>query len=200
MASLPKPRFTPEQYLALEREAETKSEYFDGEIFAMSGASRQHNLISVNVIAELRAQLKGRPCEVYGSDMRVKVDPTGLYTYPDVVVCGEVRLEDEHLDTLLNPTVLIEVLSPTTEAYDRGKKFAHYRRLDSLTDYLLIAQDQPRIEHYARQADQKWVLSEASELCASLPLTSLGCTLALAEVYDRVTFAADKKPEQEEGS
>src|SRR6266536_2639921 len=124
MSSLPKQRFTPEQYLALEREAEYKSEYYDGEIFAMSGASRAHNLVTVNIATQLNLQLKGRPCETYVGDMRVKVSPTGLYTYPDiVVVCGEPVFEDGQADTLVNPTVLIEVLSPTSEDYDRGRRF-----------------------------------------------------------------------------
>src|SRR5919198_4874617 len=121
------PDYTPEEYLALERAARHKSEYVNGRIYALAGASRAHNLIVVNVSAELRAQLRGRPCETYASDMRVKVSQTGLYTYPDVVVvCGEPRFEDAQVDTLLNPTVIIEVLSESTESYDRGEKFAHY--------------------------------------------------------------------------
>src|SRR5206468_6291774 len=119
------------------------SEYINGQIYAMSGASREHNLIVVNLIRELSSQLRGRPCEVYASDMRVKVRPTGMYTYPDVVaVCGEPRFEDEQVDTLVNPAVIVEVLSPSTEAYDRGQKFAHYRKLESLTEYVLVAQNE----------------------------------------------------------
>src|SRR2546423_7792204 len=121
MSSQTKTYFTPEQYLALEREAEYKSEYINGQIYAMSGASREHNLIAVNIVSELHALLRGQPCEAYMSDMRVKVSQTGMYTYPDVVaVCGGPRFEDEHGDTLINPTVIVEVLSPSTEAYDRG--------------------------------------------------------------------------------
>jgi Uma2 family endonuclease len=135
-----KQRLTPEEYLARERQVDTKSEFYDGELFAKAGASRSHNLIVGNVTGELRAQLRGRPCEVYPADMRVKVSETGLYAYPDVVVvCGEPRFEDEHLDTLLNPTVIVDVLSPSTEAYDRGEKFAQYRKLASLREYVLIA-------------------------------------------------------------
>lgn len=184
-------RFTPEEYLALERRSDTKSEYFAGEIFAMGGASRWHNLIVTNCVRELSLQLKGRPCRVYPSDMRVKVSPTGLYTYPDVVVaCGAEQFDDEQKDTLLNPIVLIEVLSESTEAYDRGGKFEQYRKLDSLTEYLLIAQDKPHVEHYVRQADGQWLFSDVSGLDGVVRLPSIECSLALAEVYDKVELGS----------
>lgn len=183
--------YTASEYLALERASETRSELVNGQILAMTGASRAHNLIAANILAALHGQLKGRPCEAYQSDMRVKVSPTGLYTYPDVVVvCGQPQLEDEYGDTLLNPTLLVEVLSPSSEAYDRGEKFAHYRRLESLREYLIVAQDQPRIERYVRDGEH-WVLTEASGLDAALDLTSIGCRLALADVYDKVPFTPD---------
>jgi Uma2 family endonuclease len=192
MSSLPKPRFTAEQYLALERQAEYRSEFFHGEIFAMSGASREHNLIAMNVTRELSLQLKGRPCETYASDMRVKVSATGLYTYPEVVVvCGEPQFEDEQVDTLLNPTLLVAVLSPSTEAYDRGQKSEQYRRLRSLREYVLVAQDRPHVEWYARQQDPQWVFSEVSELAGEVHFSSIGCRLALSEMYDRVKFPAE---------
>jgi len=192
MASSAKTLFTPEQYLSLERQAEQKSEYFNGEIFAMAGASREHNLIITNVVASLHGQLKGRPCEVYPSDMRLKVTATGLYTYPDVVVvCGEPQLEDQEGDTLLNPTLLVEVLSSTTEAYDRGEKSAHYRRLESVKEYVLIAQDRYRVERYARQPDGQWLLLEVSDPTQTVHLASIGCDLALADVYDRVPLTPD---------
>lgn len=179
-------RYTPEEYLELERKAPYKSEYVNGRIFAMSGASRPHNLIAGNVYREISSQLRGRPCEAYVSDMRVKVRPTGLYTYPDIAVaCEEILLDDAHNDTLLNPIVLIEVLSPSTEAYDRGEKFAHYRRLESLQEYVLIAQDKARIEHFARQGEQ-WVLSEISDLTGTLHLPSIGCHLPLKDIYEKV--------------
>src|SRR5207302_11009756 len=128
--------------------------FFAGEMFAMAGASEAHNLITINLSRELSVQLKNLPCRVYSGDMRVKVSDTGLYTYPDmVVVCGERQFEAERRDTLLNPTLIIEVLSPTTEAYDRGDKFAHYRRMESLREYVLIAQDRVRLERYTRDAD-----------------------------------------------
>lgn len=187
MSSQPKTLLTAEEYLSIERQAVYKSEYFAGEMFAMSGASRRHNLIVTNVVGELRAQLKNRPCEVYPSDMRVKIPGTGLYTYPDVVVvCGEAQFEDECIDTLLNPALLVEVLSESTEGYDRGKKSEHYRKLASLTEYLLIAQEQHHLEHYVRQSDNQWLLSETDDLQATIHLPSINCDLALAEVYDKV--------------
>ncbi|MCI0654678.1 MAG: Uma2 family endonuclease [Methylococcaceae bacterium] len=177
---------TAEEYLVLERAAPCKSEFHAGYIYAMTGASREHNLLSVNIASELRSQLKGRPCETYINDMRVKAAATHSYHYPDVtVVCGSPELEDEHGDTLLNPTLLIEVLSRSTEAYDRGDKFANYRKIPSLREYLLVTQHLPRIERYVRQGDV-WLLTEADGLAASLALDSIGCTLALSEVYDRV--------------
>ncbi len=187
-----KPRLTPEDYLAIERSAEFKSEYFDGEIFAMAGASRAHNSIVLNTGSEIRQHLKNRPCKAYVNDMRVKVSPTGLYTYPDVVVvCGKEQFEDTHLDTLLNPTVIIEVLSDSTEAYDRGRKFEHYRHLDSLVEYVLIAQQRPHVESYRRRPDQHWLFTECSGLDATLQLQSIDCDLALAEIYAKVELSED---------
>ena len=189
MSLQPKPYLSPEDYLALERSADFKSEYFDGEVFAMSGASEPHNLIVVNASAELRQQLKKRPCKLYANDMRVKVSPTGLYTYPDlIVVCGKAQFDDTHFDTLLNPTLIIEVLSDSTEAYDRGRKFEHYRKLESLAEYVLIAQHRSHIESYRRQPDQSWLLTESAGLDNIFRLDSINCELALAEVYDKIEF------------
>jgi Uma2 family endonuclease len=183
--------YTPEQYLALERNSSIRHEYHNGSIFAMSGASRAHNLIALNLGGELRAQLRDRPCEAYVSDMRVLVARTGLYTYPNVVVvCGERQFQDGEVDTLLDPTLVIEVLSPATEAYDRGKKFAHYRRLESLREYVLVTQNQVRVERYTRQGDE-WLLSELSSLEDSLRLASIDCTISLREVYARVEFSGE---------
>lgn len=185
-AVLTQTRYTAEEYLTLERSSPIKSEFHDGRIYAMTGASRKHNLITVNIAGELRNQLKKRRCEAYGRDMRVKAAESHSYHYPDiVVVCGEPQFEDAHVDTLLNPTLLIEVLSPSTEAYDRGGKFAHYRKIPTLREYLLVSQDQPSIERYVRQGDV-WVLSEAAGLDALMPLDSIGCALSLGEVYDKV--------------
>jgi len=181
---------TPTEYLRRERSALLKSEYRDGQVVAMTGASRPHNLIAGNVFGELRQQLRGEPCEVYVADMRVKVDEAGLYTYPDVVAaCGEIRFDDDNTDTLLNPILVVEVLSRSTEAYDRGDKFAHYRRLDSLQEYLLLAQDRVRAEHYVREGD-RWVLTELSVLDDVLTLPSIGCRVRLADVYEGVELPA----------
>ncbi|MDD5275730.1 MAG: Uma2 family endonuclease [Methylovulum sp.] len=183
--------YSAEEYLALERSASYKSEFYDGQIYAMTGASREHNLITVNIARELSTQLKQRPCEAYVNDMRVKAAQARSYHYPDVaVVCGAPQFEDGQFDTLLNPTVLIEVLSPSTEAYDRGGKFMHYRKIPGLCEYLLVAQDQPSIEHYVRQGDA-WLLTEAVGLEAAVPLDSIGCVLSLREVYDKVPLSTD---------
>ncbi|MDQ3928343.1 MAG: Uma2 family endonuclease [Chloroflexota bacterium] len=200
MPAIQLPRYTPEEYLALERRAEYKSEYINGRIYAMSGASREHNLIAGNIFAEIRTQLKGKPCEVYVSDMRVKVSATGMYTYPDVVaICGEPRFEDRQVDTLTNPTMIVEVLSPSTEGYDRGEKFAHYRRLLSLRDYVLVAQDKMRVEHFVRLDDTsgQWVLTEIGDPAGILHLSSIGCELSLRDIYDRVEFSQDAFPRSE---
>jgi Uma2 family endonuclease len=187
---------TPEEYLALERKATIKSEYINGQIYAMSGASREHNLITMNISNRLYIQFIERDCEVYTSDMRVKVSPTGAYTYPDVaVVCDAPRFEDTSFDSLLNPTVLVEVLSPSTEAYDRGEKFAHYRQLDSLQEYVLVSQNCVRVEHYLRQGEQ-WLLTELSALDERLPLASIDCELSLREIYSKVKFASDEAEQE----
>ena len=192
MALQTKRLISPEEYLAIERSAQYKSEYLHGEMFAMVGASRGHNLIVTNSVAELRQQLKKRPCQIYANDMRVKVSPTGLYTYPDIiVVCGKDRFDDSHKDTLLNPTVIIEVLSDSTEGYDRGKKFEHYRKLESLQEYVLIAQNKTHVERHLRQPDNQWLLMETDDLQSNIRLTSIQCELALAEIYDQVEIEED---------
>jgi Uma2 family endonuclease len=188
MASVPKVPLTPEEYLAIEREAETKSEYVNGEVFAMAGASTPHNRIATDVVSELNFQLKGRNCEVFGSDMRIKVSPR-MYTYADaVVVCGEPVIAD--LDNLVNPTLIVEVLSPSTEGYDRGRKFAKYRNIESFREYLLIAQDRCHVDHYLLK-DGQWLLSDVHSLTDVIHLPSVNATLALAEVYRRVKFEGD---------
>ena len=180
---------TPEEYLAFERKAEFKSEYFNGEILEMSGASNAHNLISGNVFYELYRQLMGREFRVYISDMRVGTSPVTSYLYPDVtVVCDEPRFEDDVFDTLINPLVLVEVLSPSTEARDRGEKFAYYRQLESVQEYILISQDRVRVEHYLRQGE-KWVFEELRELTDVLRIVSIACELPLQHIYRLVEFA-----------
>ena len=182
---------SPEEYLARERKALTKSEYRNGQVYALPGASRKHNIIAVHVSGELYIQLRTRSCEIYTNDMRVKVSAAGLYTYPDVVVvCDEPRFEDTHFDTLLNPTVLIEVLSPSTAAYDRGEKFASYQKLDSLCEYVLISQDRVRVEHYLRQ-EQAWDLTEFRSLSDAFRLTSIECELSLQAIYAKVQFSEE---------
>ncbi len=187
--SLPEPTLlTPEAYLDIERKSEIRSEYIAGRMFAMSGASERHALIAINLQGEIWSQMKGRPCKVYPSDMRVKVSPTGMYTYPDVAaLCGKAEFEDGHIDTLLNPTVIIEVLSDSTELYDRGKKFAHYRRIDSLREYVLVSQNEMRIEHYRREED-RWIYSEVSGPDTVLHLESIDCHVAVGAIYERVEF------------
>ena len=181
-----KRRYTPEEYLALERESPFKSEYYRGEIFAMSGASREHNLIAGNFHRSISTQLLDRPCEAYMSDMRVRVLPTGLYTYPDLsAVCGEPQFEDNQVDILLNPTVLIEVLSPSTERYDRGLKFAQYRRVESLREFLLASQEEVLVEHYVRRGEE-WVLTAYDRRDDVLRLESIGCEVSLRDAYMKV--------------
>jgi Uma2 family endonuclease len=178
--------YSPQEYRALERAAECKSEYVEGRIYAMAGASREHILITFNIGRSLGNQLANRPCEIYPSDMRVKSAAARNYRYPDIaVVCGAAQFEDHRADTLLNPTLLVEVLSPSTEASDRGEKFAEYMRIPSLREYLLVAQDRPRIDHYARQG-AGWLLTVAEGLDAVLTLDAIGCALELREVYRRV--------------
>jgi Uma2 family endonuclease len=190
MSTQPKNHLTPEQYLEIERKAEYKSEYYQGEMFAIAGASLAHNRIVTAAIIDLGQQLRRGPSEVFGSDMRVAVTATGLYTYPDaVVVCGEPQLLDGQLDTLLNPTLIVEVLSPSTEAFDRGRKFGHFRTIKSLKEYLLISSELIGAELFARQADERWTLTaDAKRLEDTIELESVGCRIKLADLYEKVEF------------
>ena len=184
-------RITPQEYLAIERAAEIRSEYYAGEMFAMSGASWHHNLVKDNLAREIGQQLKEGPCRVVTSDLRVKVDATGLYTYPDiVVVCEAPRFEDDVHDTLLNPRVIVEVLSESTEKYDRGKKFGHYQRIASLQEYVLVAQDEPVVERYLRQPTG-WLLTTVRGLDADFAFAAIAGTVSLREIYRGVTFDAE---------
>jgi len=185
------PRFTPEQYLDLERKADFKSEFCDGFITAMAGASREHNIITGNLYSEIHSQLKERPCEVYMSDMRVRVSLAGLFTYPDVVaVCGEPRFLDDKGDTLVNPTMIVEVLSTSTQSYDRGDKFMHYRRLESLREYVVVAQDKVLVERFTRRGDE-WLLTEFRKLDETLRLASIDCAVPLREIYARIELPGE---------
>ena len=182
---------TEAEYLAIERAAEFKSEFFDGEMFAMAGGSPMHSLIAANIIGELRAKLKDRPCKPFTSDLRLKIEATGLCTYPDVsVVCGPLQLAAGTNDTVINPTLIVEVLSEATEAYDRGEKFQHYRQMPSLQEYVLISQRLPRLEQFVRRANGEWALRIAEGLDATLTLPSLEVTIALAEVFSKVDFVS----------
>jgi Uma2 family endonuclease len=182
-------RITPQEYLIRERQASIKSEFYQGEIFAMGGGSANHSLIAANFVGEARNSLKGRPCAVFNSDLRVQVQSTGLYTYPDAtIVCGELLFDDDHRDTVLNPTVIVEVLSDSTEKYDRGKKSNHYRQIASLKELILIAQDRSHVERFTRQANGDWLFHEQKELTADFELKSLGISIAISELYRGVKF------------
>ncbi len=184
MSAEPIPYLSPEEYLALERAAEIRSEYVDGQMCGIAGDSAAHNLVAGNLGAELRAALRGKPCRPYVENMRVKVSASGRYTYPDVlVVCGE-EFEDEHQDTLLNPVVIAEVLSESTEKYDHTGKFELYRKLESLKEYVLIAQDRCYVEVYTRQPDgESWLFRDIQDIHATLNLESVGCSVPLSEIY-----------------
>jgi len=185
------PFISPEEYLERERKAEFKSEYYGGQIYAMAGASMEHVRICGNIFAELHIALRPRPCEVFANDLRLCTDPDGLYTYPDLlVVCGQPLLTDSHMDTVTNPTLIIEVLSDSTEKYDRGAKFAHYRQIESLSEYVLVSQHAPIVEQYVRQDNGKWLYSSITGLEASVEFPSISCMLELAEIYLRVEFPA----------
>ncbi len=191
MSAQPESRpLTADEYLEIDRAAvDEKFEFIDGDIVSMAGGSLMHSFIASNILLALGSQLRGKPCRVVGSDLRVQIEREGRYCYPDlVVVCGEPELRDDRRDTLVNPTVLIEVLSPSTELNDRGDKLTRYRRLPSVTDYLLVAQDRMQIEHYTRAEGRLWTLAEADGPDDGLVIASIGCTLRLADVYDRVTF------------
>jgi Uma2 family endonuclease len=189
MSALPRSVLSPADYLVIERAAETKSEFFDGEMFAMAGTTKNHARIVMNIGGELRSRLKGRKCEPFATDLRVKVETNGLYTYPDlVVVCGEQHFEDDRLDTLLNPTLIVEVLSESTERYDRVKKFDLYRALPSLQEYVLVSQSEPRVEQFLRQPDGGWTLRITTDPTAFVNLTSIACEIPFAEIYERVDF------------
>jgi len=182
---------TPEQYLEIERKAEYKSEYYQGEMFAMAGASAAHCQLSSNVMISLGNQVRGRPCRVLGSDMRIHIPAAGLFTYADVVaLCGEWKFLDRGVpDTLVNPILIIEVLSLSTEAYDRGRKFEHYQSIESLRQYLLISSDRVRAELYTRQPDNLWLLAPYGRLEDSMDLESIGCRILLSELYENVDFS-----------
>jgi Uma2 family endonuclease len=189
MSTQPKTFLTPEQYLEIERQAERKSEYWQGEMFAMAGASESHNLITTNTTAQIRPQLRARNCRLYSGDMRIRVSATVLYTYPDLVVaCEAPQFLDARRDTLLNPTLIVEVLSPSTEGYDRGRKFERYQTVDSLQQYLLVASERIHADLFTRQPGGRWLLTAAGSIEDALNLDSIGCRIALRDTYEQVEF------------
>jgi len=189
MTAVPKPKLTPAEYLAIERKAAFKSEYDNGEMFAMAGASYPHTVICDNLVVALGNRLKGSPSRTLSHDMRVKISRTGLYTYPDVIIlCGPPELEDAELDTLLNPLVIIEVLSDSTERCDRGAKFRHYQQVPTLKAYVLVAQDDPACDRYLRGPDEKWVLTPVVGRESELAFESVPARIPLSEIYAGVTF------------
>jgi len=188
MTAQPQPSMTEAEYLDYERRSPLKHDFWQGQVFAMAGASAAHNLIAANLITLLRTHVRGRGGRVFPSDMRLKVLKTGLYTYPDItIVCGPPQFaQDGAGDTLINPMIVIEILSPSTEAYDRGLKFQNYRLIDTLQEYVLVAQDTYRVEHYLREQEQRWVLTEATGATARCVLPALQCDLALSALYEDV--------------
>jgi Uma2 family endonuclease len=191
-------RISPQEYLAQERLADFRSEYLRGEVFAMAGASYEHTLIKDNLARKAGNQLENGPCRVLTSDLRVKVDATGLYTYPDIaIVCDEPQFEDAAFDTLLNPRAIVEVLSDSTEKYDRGGKFGHYRQVPSLQEYILVAQDRPLVERYVRQADGSWVLTVFDQPGQVFAFASIPVEIPLADIYGGVKFGERRGPKSE---
>ena len=195
MSAQTQPRVTPEQYLEIERAAEFRNEYYNGRIYAMSGGSWTHAVVIGNFASALSGVLKKRPCFVTSSDMRMCVSPAGLYTYPDImVVCGEPKFLDRRTDTVMNPALVVEVLSPSTEAYDRGFKAAQYRTVESLKEYALVSQAEARVEVFRRKSAHEWLMSEFVGPEAVCRLDSVECEVALAEIYDKVTFETGPSP------
>lgn len=187
MAALSKTIISESEYLEEERKALHKSGYYKGEIFAMAGDSKAHNAIVAVILGELYGFLKGKSCKVYPSDLRVHNRENSLYTYPDViVVCGEEKYLDDEFDTLLNPTVLVEVLSPATEDYDRGTKFKLYRTIPSLKNYILVSSTEYAAEIYTRKENNEWVLNTAKEKNSNIHISAIDCDLALSDIYAQV--------------
>lgn len=186
MSAVPETLLSARDYLDFEREAEFRHEFYKGEIFQMSGASREHNTIVFNLAREIGNQLRGKNCEGYANDMRVHIPATGFYTYPDVVITCEPQFLDDKFDTLLNPIVLVEVLSPVTAAYDRGKKFRHYQTIESLREYILIAEDELCVQHLIKQPDGFWRYAEYTLIEKEIELSSVEIVLKLSEIYERI--------------
>lgn len=190
---LPKelPHFTPQEYLNIERESEIRHEYLDGYVYAMAGESPEHSTICFNLFVIIGTQLRSKPCRGFSPNMKVRTDPSDLFSYPDLaIVCGEPVYHDTRRDVLLNPTVIFEVLSTSTEKYDRDEKFRRYREnIPSLTDYVLVSQSTAKIEHYTKQDDGEWTkVVEVSGLENQLYIASIDCHIPLEEVYENISF------------
>jgi Uma2 family endonuclease len=191
VASNPITKVTAEEYLALDRAAEFRSEFIDGEIIAMSGGSQRHSKLQINLALEVETALRGTPCQAFSADLRVRVS-TRMYAYPDLtVVCGDLMLADGRQDILLNPKIIFEVLSPSTEYYDRGVKFRRYREVESLTDYILVDQDQARIEQFTRGDAHTWTFRDYQDASETLLIESIGVSLPIARIYERIEFPSE---------
>jgi Uma2 family endonuclease len=181
---------SPEEYLAIERKAEYKSEYINGQMYAMAGGTPEHNLVAGNALTALNIALRERPCLVFNSDMKVRVPSSMKFHYPDAaVVCDKPCYADDERDVLLNPLLVVEVLSESTSAYDRGKKFQYYQELESFREYLLVAQDEPVVERFVKQPDGNWLYSKVAGLDQNIELVTLNCSLRLGDIYAKVNFS-----------
>jgi len=195
MTAIAKKKLTEAEYLTIESKAEFKSEFYNGEMFAMAGASPKHNRIKENLSIEIGSRLKGSPCRTYSADQRVKIDRTGLYTYPDfLIVCGRDEFDPEHKDNLSNPQVIFEILSESTESYDRGLKFLNYRRLESLREYVLVSQERKLVERYVRQPDETWVLTTFADPSVEFTLATVPVRVPIADIYRGVEISEEPLP------
>ena len=192
MSAVSQERYTYDEYLVRERVADTKSEYLGGQIFAMAGGAPRHNSIGVNLVASLKNRLRGSPCRPFNSDQRIRISASGLATYPDVsIICGELQLDAQDADAIVNPRVIFEVLSKSTEGYDRGKKFDFFRQIDSLSEYVLVSQEDSQVECFTRQSDGNWLLSITKGLSGALRLSTVLVELPLVEIYEDIVFSAE---------
>ncbi len=192
MSAVSQERYTYDEYLVRERVADTKSEYLGGQIFAMAGGSPKHNSIGVNLVASLKNRLRGSLCRPFNSDQRIRISASGLATYPDVsIICGELQLDAQDADAIVNPRVIFEVLSKSTEGYDRGKKFDFFRQIDSLSEYVLVSQEDSQVECFTRQSDGNWLLSITKGLSGALRLSTVLVELPLVEIYEDIVFSAE---------
>jgi Uma2 family endonuclease len=188
MENLARKLISVDEYLEIERTSEEKHEYYKGEMFAMAGGKRVHSVIAGNILTKINIQIEKKPCIAFGSDMKVRVRPDGLYTYPDIsALCGEEKYHDEKEDTLLNPSLIVEVLSESTENYDRGKKFVLYRELESLQEYVLVSSDYKKVEIFRRTANNQWLLSDVKE-DEPVQFETIQCSISLEDIYNKVAF------------